>query len=167
MSFLEKYKDEFEKLDKMDKDFIDDDKIWQQLNKHENPSKEEVKRVLEKARKCIRLEPEETAILIQNQDKETIEEMFEIAQELKDEVYGAHCVFAPLYVSDECVNNCKYCGFRTSNSSIVRKTLTDEELEEEVKMIIEEGQKRVILVYGESPKRMLILCVIQLKSVWS
>ena len=43
MSFLEKYKDEFEKLDKMDKDFIDDDKIWQQLNKYENPSKEEVK----------------------------------------------------------------------------------------------------------------------------
>ena len=97
------------------------------------------------------MEPEETAILIQNQDKETIEEMFEIAQ-VKDEVYGGALCFAPLYVSDECVNNCKYCGFRTSNSSIVRKTLTDEELEEEVKMIIEEGQKRVILVYGESPK---------------
>ncbi|MEG1243783.1 MAG: [FeFe] hydrogenase H-cluster radical SAM maturase HydG, partial [Oscillospiraceae bacterium] len=68
MNFLEKYRDEFSELDKMECDFIDDDKIWEQLNKHENPSKEEVRRVLKKASECIRLEPEETAVLIQNQD---------------------------------------------------------------------------------------------------
>ena len=103
MNFLEKYHDEFEELDKLECDFIDDDKIWEQLNKHENPSREEVRRVLKKAAECIRLEPEETAVLIQNKDEETIKEMYELAYQLKQEVYGDRIVFfAPLYISDEC-----------------------------------------------------------------
>ncbi|MEG0979643.1 MAG: [FeFe] hydrogenase H-cluster radical SAM maturase HydG [Oscillospiraceae bacterium] len=152
MNFLEKYRDEFSELDKMECDFIDDDKIWEQLNKHENPSKEEVRRVLKKASECIRLEPEETAVLIQNQDEETIKEMYELAYQLKQEVYGDRIVFfAPLYISDECANNCKYCGFRSSNKEMHRKTLSMQEIEDEVKIMIEEGQKRTVLVYGESP----------------
>jgi len=152
MNFLEKYRDEFNELDKMENDFIDDDKIWDQLNEKTDPSKEEVRKVLKKAEKCIRLEPEETAILIQNKDKETIQEMYELASNLKQEVYGDRIVFfAPLYISDECVNNCKYCGFRTSNKNMNRKTLSMDEIEDEVKIIIDEGQKRTILVYGESP----------------
>ncbi|MEG2051739.1 MAG: [FeFe] hydrogenase H-cluster radical SAM maturase HydG [Oscillospiraceae bacterium] len=152
MNFLEKYRDEFSELDKMECDFIDDDKIWEQLNKHENPSKEEVRRVLKKAAECIRLEPEETAVLIQNQDEETIKEMYELAYQLKQEVYGDRIVFfAPLYISDECANNCKYCGFRSSNKEMHRKTLSMQEIEDEVKIMIEEGQKRTVLVYGESP----------------
>ncbi|NCC86434.1 MAG: [FeFe] hydrogenase H-cluster radical SAM maturase HydG [Clostridia bacterium] len=153
MNFLEKYRDEFEELDKMEHDFIDDDKIWSQLNSHENPSKEEVRKVLKKAAECIRLDPEETAILIQNQDEETIGEMYELAHQLKQEVYGDRIVFfAPLYISDECANNCKYCGFRSSNTAMHRKTLTMDEIEEEVKIMTQEGQKRTVLVYGESPK---------------
>ena len=153
MNFLEKYRDEFEELDKMEHDFIDDDKIWSQLNSHKNPSKEEVRKVLKKAAECIRLDPEETAILIQNQDEETIAEMYELAHQLKQEVYGDRIVFfAPLYISDECANNCKYCGFRSSNNAMHRKTLTMDEIEEEVKIMTQEGQKRTVLVYGESPK---------------
>ena len=152
MNFLEKYHDEFEELDKLECDFIDDDKIWEQLNKHENPSREEVRRVLKKAAECIRLEPEETAVLIQNKDEETIKEMYELAYQLKQEVYGDRIVFfAPLYISDECANNCKYCGFRSSNTAMHRKTLTMDEIEDEVKIMIGEGQKRTVLVYGESP----------------
>jgi 2-iminoacetate synthase len=71
MKFLEKYKEEFKEYDLMEKDFIDDDKIWEQLNKWENPSKSDVRKVLEKAAQKVRLEPEEMAILIQNKDKET------------------------------------------------------------------------------------------------
>lgn len=153
MNFLEKYRDEFEALDKLDHDFIDDDKIWGHLKKNENPSKEEVREVLKKAEKCIRLDPEETAILIQNKDQETIKEMYELAYQLKQEVYGDRIVFfAPLYISDECANDCKYCGFRSSNMAMHRKTLTMEEIKEEVKIMTEEGQKRTVLVYGESPK---------------
>jgi 2-iminoacetate synthase len=157
MNFLEKYKKEFEEYDQLGHDFIDDDKIWAQLNKWENPSKEDVRRVLKKAEQCVRLEPEETAILIQNRDESTLQEMYELAHQLKEEVYGDRIVFfAPLYISDECANNCLYCGFRSSNKTIQRKTLTMDEIEKEVRIMIGEGQKRTVLVYGESPKTKLI-----------
>ena len=153
MKFLDKYKEYFKEYDEMEKDFIDDEKIWEELNKHENPSKEDVEKVLEKAEKKIRLEPEEMAILIQNKDTETINKMYKIANRLKKDVYGERMVFfAPLYISNKCVNNCKYCGFRKENKKIERKTLSMEEISEEVKIMINEGQKRTILVYGESPE---------------
>lgn len=168
MNFLEKYKKEFEEYDKMDKDFIDDDKIWEQLNAAANPTKEEVRRVLKKAESKIRLDPEETAILIQNNDKETIGEMFELAHQLKEEVYGDRIVFfAPLYVSDECANDCQYCGFRRSNHLMERKTLTMDELEQEVKIMINEGQKRTVLVFGESPKTNIDYMCDVVKKVYS
>lgn len=152
MNFLEKYEKEFEKYDRMDHDFIDDDLIWSKINAHANPTKEEVRNVLKKAEKCIRLEPDEVAVLVQNNDEETINEMYALAHKLKEEVYGDRIVFfAPLYISDECANDCRYCGFRRSNTSMKRKTLTMDEIEEEVKIMIEEGQKRTVLVYGESP----------------
>lgn len=135
----------------MDQDFIDDDKIWSQLYKWENPKQEDVRGVLKKAEQKVRLEPEETAILIQNQDKQTIQEMYTLANKLKKEIYGDRIVFfAPLYISDKCANNCKYCGFRSSNNEIDRKTLNMDEIAQEVKIMIEEGQKRTVLVYGES-----------------
>ena len=93
------------------------------------------------------------AILIQNKDTETINKMYKIANRLKKDVYGERMVFfAPLYISNKCVNNCKYCGFRKENKKIERKTLSMEEISEEVKIMINEGQKRTILVYGESPE---------------
>lgn len=93
MKFLDKYKEYFKEYDEMEKDFIDDEKIWEELNKHENPSKEDVEKVLEKAEKKIRLEPEEMAILIQNKDTETINKMYKIANRLKKDVYGERMVF--------------------------------------------------------------------------
>ncbi|HHY77604.1 MAG TPA: [FeFe] hydrogenase H-cluster radical SAM maturase HydG [Clostridiales bacterium] len=168
MNFLKKYQKEFEEYDKLDCDFIDDNKIWEQLNKWENPSKEDVRHVLKKAEKCVRLEPEETAILIQNKDKTTIQEMYELAHQLKEEVYGDRIVFfAPLYISDECANNCLYCGFRSSNKAIHRKTLTMDEIEQEVRIMIEEGQKRTILVYGESPATDIDFICESIKKVYS
>lgn len=168
MNFLDKYKKDFEEYDRLDKDFIDDDKIWEQLNSAENPSKEDVRAVLKKAEDKIRLDPEETAILIQNNDPETIGEMFELARKLKQEVYGDRIVFfAPLYISDECANDCKYCGFRRSNHMMQRKTLTMDEIENEVKIMINEGQKRTVLVYGESPKTDIDFMCETVKKVYS
>lgn len=153
MNFLEKYQEEFKEYDSMERDFIDDDKIWELLNKWENPSRKDVYRVLKKAEQKIRLEPEEMAVLIQNKDPETVEEMYELASKLKREVYGERIVFfAPLYISNKCANNCKYCGFRRENTQVSRRTLTMEEIAEEVKIMIKEGQKRTVLVYGESPE---------------
>lgn len=167
MNFLEKYNKEFEKYDKMDKDFIDDDLIWSIINKHENPSKEDVRKVLKKAEKCVRLDPDEVAVLVQNKDPETIKEMFDLSHKLKEEVYGDRIVFfAPLYISDECANDCKYCGFRRSNTAMHRKTLSMDEIEEEVKIMIEEGQKRTVLVYGESPNTEVDFMVDTVKKVY-
>lgn len=168
MNFLKRYQKYFEEYDKLDNDFIDDDKIWAQLNKWEHPSKSDVRHVLKKAENCIRLEPEETAILIQNKDEETIHEMYELAHQLKEEVYGDRIVFfAPLYISNECANNCVYCGFRRSNKMINRKTLTMDEIEEEIRIMIEEGQKRTILVYGESPATTADFIAETVKKVYS
>lgn len=168
MNFLDKYKKDFEEYDKMEKDFIDDDLIWEKIKAHENPTKEEVRKVLKKAEQCIRLEPDEMAILIQNQDPETIEEMYALAHKLKEEVYGDRIVFfAPLYVSDVCANNCLYCGFRSSNTSMKRKTLSMDELKEEVKIMTSEGQKRTVLVYGESPETEVDFMVKTVETVYS
>lgn len=153
MDFLEKYRSDFTEYDAMERDFIDDELIWAQLNKWENPKPEDVRRVLTKAAARVRLEPEEMAILLQNRDPETITEMYFLANKLKQEVYGERIVFfAPLYISDKCANNCVYCGYRSSNHAIRRKTLTMEELRREVEIMIGEGQKRTVLVYGESPE---------------
>ena len=153
MRYLNKYQDEFDVLDAMEKDFIDEELIHSLLDANKNPGRDEVRRVLEKSRNCIRLDLDEMAILIGNNDPDTIQEMFGVAFELKKEVYGDRIVFfAPLYISDECANNCKYCGFRSSNVAIHRKTLNMQEIEEEVQIMIDEGQKRTVLVYGESPK---------------
>jgi 2-iminoacetate synthase len=168
MNFLKKYQKEFAEYDKLDHDFIDDDKIWAQLNKWENPTREDVRRVLKKAEQCVRLEPEETAILLQNRDESTIQEMYELAHQLKEEVYGDRIVFfAPLYISDECANNCKYCAFRSSNTAISRKTLSMDEIEQEVRIMIEEGQKRTVLVYGESPATEVDFMCDTIKKVYS
>lgn len=168
MNFLEKYEQEFAKYDNMDKDFIDDELIWEKINSHANPTKEEVRKVLKKAETCVRLEPDEVAILIQNQDEETINEMYDLAHQLKQDVYGDRIVFfAPLYISDECANNCVYCGFRSSNKHMKRKTLTLDEIEEEVKIMINEGQKRTVLVYGESPHTEVDFMVETVKKVYS
>jgi len=168
MNFMEKYKKEMAEYDKMEKDFIDDDLIWKQLNNAENPTKEQVRAVLKKADNCVRLEPEETAILIQNKDPETIQEMYDLAYKLKHEVYADRLVlFAPLYCSDECVNKCKYCGFRGDNGVMKRKTLTQAEVAEEVKAMINEGQKRTILVFGESPNSDVNYMVDTLRTTYS
>lgn len=153
MSFLEKYRDDFAEYDAMERDFIDDGLIWSLLNKWENPKPADVRRVLEKSASQVRLEPEEMAILLQNRDPETIAEMYALANKLKREVYGDRIVFfAPLYISDKCANNCGYCGYRSANHAIHRKTLTMEELRREIEIMIGEGQKRTVLVYGESPE---------------
>jgi len=137
-------------LDENFKDFIDDEKIWKQLNDAVNPDSDEIRRIIKKSEGKNRLEPEETAKLLQVEDEELLEEMFEAAGRIKQEVYGKRIVFfAPLYIGNKCSNNCLYCGFRRDNKSIVRKTLTMDELKDEVEVMELAGHKRSILVYGE------------------
>jgi len=81
------------------------------------------------------------------------EEIFAGAKALKEKIYGNRIVlFAPLYVGNECVNNCQYCGFRCSNEEVARKSLSFPELEQEIEALVNRGHKRLIMVYGEHPQ---------------
>lgn len=112
--------------------------------------KEIVREIIAKAINKERLNLEETAILLNANDPELIEEIKEGARELKEKVYGNRIVlFAPLYVGNKCSNNCKYCGFRSSNCDAVRRTLDHDELVDNVEALEENGQKRLVLVFGE------------------
>lgn len=132
--------------------FIDPEEIWNYINKAES-DQEKVRLVIEKSLNKERLNLEDVAILVNAKDPELIEMIKEGAKELKRRIYGNRIVlFAPLYVGNLCNNNCKYCGFRASNQKAVRKTLSDQELFENVIALEENGQKRLILVFGEHQK---------------
>lgn len=131
--------------------FIDDAKLQSLLKE----TKEDLPRARELFRKALDKNPltvEETAILLAIESPEGLKELFEAARELKRKVYGNRIVlFAPLYVGNHCVNNCKYCGFRRDAKGIVRKTLKHDELVAEIENLEKYGHKRLILVFGESP----------------
>ena len=129
--------------------FIDSDEIWDYIHTTIS-TQEKVREIIAKSLSKKRLNLEEVAVLINADDPELIEEIKEGAKTLKRTIYGNRIVlFAPLYVGSKCANNCTYCGFRASNKEVVRKTLDDQELINEVEALEENGQKRLILVYGE------------------
>jgi 2-iminoacetate synthase len=131
--------------------FISENEI-DNILKAAHPTRELVREVIARSLNKKRLSMEETAILVNATDPELVEEIKEGARKLKEQVYGKRIVlFAPLYVGNRCINNCEYCGFRSSNKSQKRTTLTTEELVREVEMLEDMGQKRLILVYGEHP----------------
>lgn len=131
--------------------FIDVNEIEGLLENTESTA-ENVRKVIAKSLSKKRLNLQETAILVNANDPVLIEEIKQGARTLKENVYGNRIVlFAPLYIGNKCVNNCEYCGFKASNKEAIRKTLTDEEIIKEVEALEDNGQKRLILVYGEHP----------------
>ena len=133
------------------KPFIDPEEIWDFIN-NTKPDKQRVRDVISKSLDKKRLTMKETAVLVNSVGTDLADEIKQGAKELKEKVYGNRIVlFAPLYIGNRCTNNCQYCGFRTSNKDAVRKTLTDEEIVKEVEALEDNGQKRLILVYGEHP----------------
>ncbi len=141
-----------ERLEREVKDFIDDEKIFSLLEEGKNSTKEEILDIIQKSLSKQRLEPLETAKLLNVENKELLDEIYKAANILKEEIYGDRIVFfAPLYIGNKCINNCRYCGFQRDNTAIERKTLTLEELREQVEILESKGHKRLILVYGEHP----------------
>lgn len=135
-------------------DFIKDDEINSLIAKGKDlvSDKELVREIIEKSKSAEGLTPEETAVLLNLEDKELIEEMFKAARQVKEKLYGKRLVvFAPLYVSNYCVNNCTYCGYKHCNDELKRKKLNKEQLIEEVKVLESLGHKRIALEAGEDP----------------
>ncbi len=132
--------------------FIEEDAIWQLLADNQNPDRRRIRDIVAKAGDLQRLEPCETAALLQCRDESLWEEIYAAGLRIKEAVYGRRIVFfAPLYVANLCANNCAYCGFRSENSEVVRRRLTREELRAEVQALVSRGHKRLIMVYGEHP----------------
>jgi len=135
------------------KDFINETEIDSHLSTTINPDKQKVRDILQKSLSIERLEPDETATLLNVTDDELWKEMYATGLEVKQKVYDNRIVFfAPLYCGNLCVNNCAYCGFRKENLEEKRRILTMDEIIDEAKAVISEGHKRMIVVFGEHPK---------------
>ena len=131
--------------------FIDHDYIEKILEDSKNVSKDEIQSVIDKARRREGLNHKEVGILLQVEDKDQLDEIYKLAGEIKESIYGKRIVmFAPLYVSNYCVNNCVYCGYKRDNKFIRRK-LTQEEVANEVRILESMGHKRLALEVGEDP----------------
>ena len=145
--------DEITKYMENGKDFINDEEIWEKIEKNKNPDPSWIREIFQKSLEIETLTPDETAALINVDDLDLIEEMKEVALKVKLKVYDNRIVtFAPLYLGNYCVNNCLYCGFRRDNHVIKRKVLTEEEIRRETEVLAGEiGHKRLIVVYGEHP----------------
>ena len=138
----------------MIKDFIDDAKIENLLEKSKSPSGERVREIIVKALELKGLSPEEVAVLLQTEDDELIGLILQAAHEIKEAIYGNRLVlFAPLYVANLCSNNCLYCGFRSDNKELNRVALTMEQIAKEVQVLEREGHKRLLMLCGEHPTR--------------
>lgn len=134
----------------MDSGFIDHAKIFSCLEGARPPDRRETGDILAKARQLKGLDFAEAARLLLLEDGESLKELFAAALFAKNEIYGRRLVlFAPLYVSNLCSNECLYCAFRRSNDRITRRTLSQEEIRRETERLVDQGHKRVLLVSGE------------------
>ncbi len=133
---------------------VNEEQILQLINKGKTTTKEEIIEIIEKAKDCHGLTLEEAASLLTIKDDETMGILLDTAKFVKDVIYGKRVViFTPLYTSNECTNNCLYCGFRVANKHLHRKTLNKEEIVNEAKAIEKQGHKRLLLVCGEDTKK--------------
>jgi len=134
------------------KSFIPTEKIEELIKTQAHAPEARIREIIAKSLDKHRLEPDETAALLSVKDPELREMILQGARDLKKTIYGNRIVlFAPLYVGNECVNDCVYCGFRISNKECERATLSKEQVIQDTKSLIDVGHKRLIMVYGEHP----------------
>lgn len=135
-------------------EFINDEEILSTLEyaeKNKN-NKQLINEIIEKAKSCTGLSHREAAVLLECDLEEENEKIFKLAREIKQKFYGNRIVmFAPLYLSNYCVNGCLYCPYHHKNQHIRRKKLTQEEIKKEVIALQDMGHKRLAIEAGEDP----------------
>jgi len=132
-------------------DFINEQEIETTLAPQKRPEPFRVRELLAKARELNGLSLSEVACLSFVESPELLDEIYSTAKRIKEDIYGSRLVlFAPLYISNRCANECTYCAFRATNASLKRRTLTQEEIAEETRILIRQGHKRVLVVAGEA-----------------
>ena len=152
-------------------EFIDDGEIMETLEYAEKnkSNRELIESLLEKAKTCKGLSHREAAVLLDCDQEDLNEKMYALAQEIKQKFYGNRIVmFAPLYLSNYCVNGCTYCPYHQKNKHIRRKQLSQEEIVKEVIALQDMGHKRLALETGEDPVRCPIEYVLEsIKTIYS
>ena len=136
-------------------EFIDHAEVLETLAEagRESRNRARVQEILNKAALCKGLSHREAAILLDCDDPELEAQLYALAGEIKHKFYGNRIVlFAPLYLSNYCINGCVYCPYHAKNRTIPRKKLTQEEIAEEVRALIRTGHKRLAVEAGEDPK---------------
>ena len=135
-------------------EFIDDSEILETLDyasKNKN-NRELIESLIERAKDCKGLSHREAAVLLECELEDENEKMFKLAREIKQKFYGNRIVmFAPLYLSNYCINGCVYCPYHFKNKTISRKKLTQEDIKREVIALQDMGHKRLALETGEDP----------------
>lgn len=152
-------------------EFIDHQEILDTLE-YANANKgnrELISGLIERARDCKGLTHREAALLLECDDPDLVEQMYHVAKEIKQKFYGNRIVmFAPLYLSNYCINGCVYCPYHAKNKHIRRKKLTQEEIRQEVIALQDMGHKRLALETGEDPKNNPIEYVLEsIKTIYS
>ena len=135
-------------------EFIDHNEILESLEEgaRESRNRERVLAILEKAALCKGLTHREAITLMDCTDPELEDRIYRLAADIKQRFYGNRIVlFAPLYLSNYCVNGCVYCPYHVKNRSIPRRKLSQEEIAEEVRALIRTGHKRLAVEAGEDP----------------
>lgn len=161
----------YDKFSMVADDFINDDEIKATLkyadeNKH-NASL--IKEIIEEAKNRKGLDHRKASVLLACDIPELNQEIYELAGEIKKDFYGDRIVmFAPLYLSNYCVNGCVYCPYHAKNKHIARKKLTQEEIVKEVTALQDMGHKRLALETGEDPANCPIEYVLEsIKTIYS
>lgn len=129
---------------------IDEGRIYDLLSKPCNISKAEIDAVLSKSCSLQRLTLKDTATLLMTEDKAMLDKIFAAANFVKEKIYGRRVVlFAPLYISNFCLNRCLYCAFRSDNKITKRRRLDISRIRQQTRWLLERGHKRILLVAGE------------------
>ncbi|KAB2953339.1 [FeFe] hydrogenase H-cluster radical SAM maturase HydG [Heliorestis acidaminivorans] len=126
-------------------------KIYEALEKAKKLDKVLIQEIITKGKEKKGLTLQESAYLLNLQDPALLQHLYDTAAKVKEEIYGKRIVlFAPLYTSNYCINNCLYCGFRQANESLPRRRLSLPEVQQEAKFLAQEGHRRLLLVTGEA-----------------
>ncbi len=125
--------------------------------------------IIEKAKKRKGLSHREASVLLACEIPEKIQEIYDLAEQIKKDFYGNRIViFAPLYLSNYCVNGCVYCPYHLKNKHIARKKLTQEEIVKEVTALQDMGHKRLAIEAGEDPVNNPIEYILEcIKTIYS
>ena len=135
-------------------EFINDAEILESLAyaRENKANKQVIDAILQKAREMKGISHKEAAVLLECELEEENKEIEKLAKEIKERFYGKRIVmFAPLYLSNYCINSCVYCPYHKKNQHIARKKLTQEEIVKEVTALQDMGHKRLAIEAGEDP----------------